>query len=59
MEVWRLALARDPQPDELRAAVTYLEKQAKVFAGQTDPARKALVSLCHVLLNTNEFIYVD
>jgi hypothetical protein len=56
---WRLALARDPQPNELRAAVTHLEKQAKVFAGQPDPAQKALASLCHVLLNTNEFMYVD
>ena len=53
---WRLALARDPRPTELRAAVAHLEKQAIAFAGHADPAQKALASLCHVLLNTNEFM---
>jgi len=24
-----------------------------------DPAKLALASLCHVLLNSNEFIYID
>ncbi|MFM8274405.1 MAG: DUF1553 domain-containing protein [Gemmata sp.] len=56
---WRLALARDPRPTELRAAVAHLEKQAIAFAGHADPAQKTLASLCHVLLNTNEFVYVD
>ena len=56
---WRLALARDPRPGELAAAVAHLERQARHFAGRPDPALDALASLCHVLLNTNEFVYVD
>ena len=56
---WRLALGRDPRPAEASAAVAHLERQAKAFAGRPDPARDALASLCHALLNTNEFLYVD
>jgi hypothetical protein len=56
---WRLALARDPRPAELTAALAHLEKQKKAFAARPDPAFDALASLCHVLLNTNEFVYVD
>jgi hypothetical protein len=28
-------------------------------SAQLDPAMAALVDLCHVLLNSNEFLYVD
>jgi hypothetical protein len=56
---WRLALGRDPRAAERAAAVAHLERQAKAFAGRPDPALDALASLCHVLLNTNEFVYVD
>jgi hypothetical protein len=56
---WRLALARDPRPTELAAAVDHLERQAKAFAARPDPDLDALASLCHVLLNTTEFVYVD
>jgi hypothetical protein len=56
---WRLVLARDPTPGELKAAVGHLGKQVNVFAERHDPAMDALASLCHVLLNTNEFLYVD
>jgi len=58
-QAWRLALARDPRPAELTAALAHLEKQKKAFAARPDPAADALASLCHVLLNTNEFLYVD
>ena len=56
---WRLALGRDPRVAEAAAAVTHLERQGARFAERPDPALDALASLCHVLLNTNEFIYVD
>jgi hypothetical protein len=56
---WRLALGRDPRPTELDAAVAHLERQTAAFAGRPNPALDALASLCHVLLNTNEFLYVD
>ena len=41
-----LALARPPTPEEQRAAETTIRK-------------KGLFALCHVLLNANEFVYVD
>ena len=56
---WRLALGRTPSAAEVEAAIRHLERQAKVFAKASDPEREALASLCHVLLNTNEFIHVD
>jgi hypothetical protein len=56
---WRLALGRDPRDAERAAAVAHLGRQAALFAGRPDPAGDALASLSHVLLNTNEFVYVD
>ena len=32
---------------------------ADAKSAQADPEQLALASLCHVLLNLNEFIYVD
>ncbi|MFO0800162.1 MAG: PSD1 and planctomycete cytochrome C domain-containing protein [Gemmataceae bacterium] len=52
---WRLALGRDPRAAELAPALAHLDRQATLLG---DPAA-ALASLCHVLLNTNEFAYVD
>lgn len=66
--VWWLALARAPSETERNAALAHLQKQRERFAAQADDGaaldaaeatRRALASLCHVLLNTNEFIYVD
>jgi len=59
VRAWRLTLGRDPRDAEATAAVAHLEKQAARFAGRAEPEMDALVSLCHVLLNTNEFMYVD
>ncbi len=56
---WQFALGRPPRESERRAALAHLEKQARTFAGRPEPKRDALASLCQVLLNTNEFIYVD
>ncbi len=56
---WQAVLGRTPRPSETTAAKAHLEKQAKAFAARPDAATDALASLCHVLLNTNEFLYVD
>ena len=56
---WQRTLGRNPRQRELDAALAHLEKQAKLFAVRPDPALDALASLCHVLLNANEFLYVD
>ncbi len=62
---WWLALARSPTPDEAEVAGRHLDEQRARYAalptlpdGKTADAL-ALESLCHVLLNTNEFVYVD
>lgn len=64
---WRFALGRSPTAAEQDAAADHLKLQAELFAvnaAATLPAnlsaeQMALASLCHVLLNTNEFLYVD
>ena len=53
--------------DERSAALAHLAAQRARFAAQADGSaassdlagQQALASLCHVLLNLNEFIYVD
>jgi hypothetical protein len=54
---WRLALLRRPDATEAAAAIAHVEAQRARFSD--DSQRQAWASLCHVLLNTNEFIYVD
>ena len=63
---WRRALGREPADDELQLSLAHLERQQVNFASRpasgaatSDPAALALESLCHVLLNCNEFLYVD
>ena len=53
---WRLALVRDPSSAELLAAREHIREQQQRWPSA--PSRP-LASLCHVLLNTNEFAYVD
>ena len=65
---WRLALGRAPTESELTASLTHLADQEFHFselasdrsrASADAPNLQALASLCHVLLISNEFIYVD
>ena len=49
-EAWRLAYGREPAAAERDAALAAL-------AGKADP--EALTRLCLVILNTNEFLYID
>jgi hypothetical protein len=56
-----LVLARPATPAELARSIRFLEAQAArhVQTGANDAAFEALVDLCQVLLNLNEFIYID
>src|SRR5262249_7311934 len=59
---WRIALGRDPSASEFAAAIDHLGKQERHFRDKGHGERAAflaLASLCHVLVNTNEFMYVD
>jgi hypothetical protein len=51
-EAYRLTLGRKPSGEELELAVSYLAE------GEGKPSER-LADLCHVLLNSNEFLYVD
>src|SRR5262249_17774550 len=55
---FRIALARNPTTKETAAALELLEKTEKRYTGQPQPEMKALAKLCHMLLCTNEFLYV-
>jgi hypothetical protein len=64
---YRLALARDPTPEEQSAAALFLDRQAAQVAAEDrqsgkeprDAAQTALQALCLVLFNLNEFAYID
>ncbi|HIG28705.1 MAG TPA: DUF1553 domain-containing protein [Verrucomicrobiales bacterium] len=65
---WNLAFGRDPNEDELAMARDHLLKQADHFQKTVESRDgvsnggsplQAMASLCHVLLNANEFIYLD
>ncbi len=53
---WQLVLGRWPEAGELADAIAFLADQGRLETGSPD---RALVDLCHVLLNTNEFLYID
>ena len=62
--VFVVALARQPAADEVAAAKTFLAKQASVrraapAPGADDADLAAFDDFCHVILNTNEFIFFD
>jgi len=55
---WRFVLGRGPNDRERKAAASHLKSSENVSAAG-DGGLAAWPSLCHVLLNTNEFMYVD
>jgi len=61
---YHLGLGRQPEPEEIADALAFINHQAKLPPGHaprsnTSADRAALVDFCHVLLNSNEFLYVD
>jgi hypothetical protein len=66
-----LALCRPPTANELQASVEFLEKQQRQIEADTkqlsgarrppegNARRKALEAFCLVVLNTNEFVYLN
>jgi Protein of unknown function (DUF1549)/Protein of unknown function (DUF1553) len=61
---YRLAIGRTPLPGETAEAVNFLGRQARSMGAAPHRAdatadHSAFVDFCHVLLNSNEFLYVD
>ncbi|MDX1947299.1 MAG: DUF1549 domain-containing protein [Pirellulaceae bacterium] len=59
----RLALCREPAATRVQEAVAFLDQQHAAHQQPGAPAdaaaKAALTDLCHVLLNCNEFLYVE
>jgi hypothetical protein len=52
---WKLVYSRDPAAGETAAALAFLDRQTKI-AGSAD---QAFVDFCHMLMNSNEFVYIN
>ncbi|MFN7921024.1 MAG: DUF1549 and DUF1553 domain-containing protein [Bryobacteraceae bacterium] len=52
---YRLVYARTPSADEIKMAAGFLERQTKLAKSR----EAALADLCHMLLNSNEFVYLN
>lgn len=65
---WSLALSRAPTPEQLTAAITFLNEQTQQIAARIPPdqaakeppaAQQSLATFCQALLSANAFLYVD
>ena len=54
-KAWKLAYNRTPRADERTAAADFLAAQTKI----TGDEKTAFVDLCHMLLSSNEFLYLN
>ncbi len=52
---YKLAYSRNPSAEELGSAESFLDKHAKV----TGNAETAFVDFCHMLMNSNEFVFIN
>ncbi len=67
--VWRRCFGRSPNADELSGAIEFLKAQRGELeanpptglpkGASTDPNTLALTALCHALVSSNAFLYVD
>jgi hypothetical protein len=59
--LFQRVLAREPSADESRESAQFLARQSEFYRTQGSQAdvaaHKALVHLCHTILNTSEFLY--
>jgi hypothetical protein len=56
---YRLALSREPSSRELQANAGFLDRQREAHRAKASPETEALADLCDVLLNLNEFLYIN
>jgi hypothetical protein len=57
---YRLSMVRPPEPEEVDQAAAFLEHTgASALPGTGIGQHAGLVDFCHVLLNCNEFLYID
>jgi hypothetical protein len=56
---WQLVYHRPPTDDEKSSALAFLDACRERAPADSDDAATSLIDFCHVLLNSNEFLYVD
>ena len=62
---YRMALGRQPEPDEIAEAMAFHRSAGRPVCrsrrkrSKPRPIMMRFVDFCHVLLNSNEFLYVD
>lgn len=66
VKAWELAFARSPSREELQAAsdlITHqrdqIRRNPQLAPAGRSPEMQALTNLCHALLSSNEFLYID
>jgi len=64
--LYRIALGREPERKEMDQSLAFLQKQrdyhttrASIRTSGSDSALTALTDLAHVMLNANEFVYIN
>jgi hypothetical protein len=60
--LYRVALSREPERKEMEQSLGFLRKQRDYHttrASGSDPVLAALTDLAHVMLNANEFVYIN
>jgi hypothetical protein len=65
--LYKIALSREPTAGELARQVDFISKQREFHQSRTgssgtaepNPALAALTDLTHVMLNANEFVYMN
>ena len=57
-DAYLIVLGRQPEPSEVDSALTYVASLAGKLDGP-EAALKAWGSLCHILVATNEFLYLE
>ena len=56
---YQYVYGRGPEADELSWTRGLLERERQRYREDGNAEAKALASVCHVLFNTNEFLYVE
>ncbi len=60
--LYRIALSREPSAKELERNIAFLRAQSnyhRAQSGEGDATLGALTDLCDVILNSNEFVYIN
>lgn len=61
VRAYRIALCRPPTASQMTTARQFLRRKAQMYVAEkrADAELASLADFCHVLINTNEFIYLD